>query len=71
MAEKIRHIVNCKTKEDVEPAKKLAIEQGGTIVDTFTLIPAFVVEMPADAVTTLGSSPHVESVEVDGVVKTQ
>ncbi|KUJ16646.1 uncharacterized protein LY89DRAFT_734740 [Mollisia scopiformis] len=67
----VRHIVNCKTKADVEPAKKLVEEQGGKIVDTYTLIPAFVVDMPKDSVSAFESSPHIETVELDSEVKTQ
>merc|ERR1712093_399367 len=40
--EKVRHIIVCKSKDDVAPAKKLAEEQGGVIESTYTIMPGFV-----------------------------
>merc|ERR1711915_807319 len=50
--EKVRHIIVCKSKDDVAPAKKLAEEQGGVIESTYTIMPGFVVDMPADSIST-------------------
>ncbi|KAH7309245.1 hypothetical protein BKA65DRAFT_519485 [Rhexocercosporidium sp. MPI-PUGE-AT-0058] len=69
--EKIRYIVECKTEDDVAPAKKFAEEQGGVIESTYTIIPGFVVDMPADTVSTFANSPHILSAQLDGKVTTQ
>ncbi|KAG4442553.1 hypothetical protein IFR05_001965 [Cadophora sp. M221] len=67
----VRHIIVCKSNEDVAPAKKLAEEQGGVIETTYTFMPGFVVDMPADTISTFANSPHIESAELDGKVTTQ
>ncbi|KAF2193305.1 hypothetical protein K469DRAFT_551842 [Zopfia rhizophila CBS 207.26] len=56
--------------EELENAKKSAIDQGGKITNEFTLIKAFTVEFPADKVHTLETNDHV-TVEPDSVVTTQ
>ncbi|KJY01634.1 peptidase inhibitor i9 like protein [Zymoseptoria brevis] len=54
----------------LEQAKKQVQEQGGKIVEEFTLVKAFTAEFPADTVNTLQTNDHV-TVEDDGEVKTQ
>jgi hypothetical protein len=56
--------------EELENAKKVAQEQGGTIKHEFTLIKAFTVEFPEEQVGILESNPHVH-VEKDQEVKIQ
>ncbi|KAF2265898.1 hypothetical protein CC78DRAFT_615454 [Lojkania enalia] len=56
--------------EKLDAAKKQAVDQGGKIVNEFTLIKGFTVEMPADSVSALSSNEHV-TVEADSEVKTQ
>ncbi|KAA8611703.1 peptidase inhibitor i9 protein [Pyrenophora tritici-repentis] len=51
-------------QEQLDAAKKHVTDQGGKIVNEFTLIKGFTAEIPDDAVTTLESNEHV-TVEKD------
>ncbi|EFQ96318.1 hypothetical protein P3342_005877 [Pyrenophora teres f. teres] len=55
-------------KEELEAAKKHVTDQGGKIVNEFTLIKGFTAEIPDDAVTTLESNEHV-TVEKDAEIQ--
>ncbi|CAK7198177.1 hypothetical protein SEUCBS139899_000835 [Sporothrix eucalyptigena] len=57
--------------EEKEAAKKTITDQGGKIGHEYTLLGGFSFELPADAVSTLDSNPHVHSVEPDSEVKIQ
>ncbi|EUC41807.1 hypothetical protein COCMIDRAFT_40056 [Bipolaris oryzae ATCC 44560] len=57
-------------KEELEAAKKKVTDQGGKIVNEFTLIKGFTAEIPDDVVSTLESNEHV-TVEKDAEVRTQ
>ncbi|KAG9195424.1 hypothetical protein G6011_00545 [Alternaria panax] len=57
-------------KEELDAAKKHVTDQGGKIVNEFTLIKGFTAEIPDDAVSTLESNEHV-TVEKDSEVRTQ
>ncbi|KAK4140353.1 uncharacterized protein C8A04DRAFT_32104 [Dichotomopilus funicola] len=57
--------------EEVAAAKKHAQDQGGQISHEYSLIKAFAVTFPDDAIQTLESHEHVKAVELDGVVNTQ
>ncbi|KAL2065997.1 hypothetical protein VTL71DRAFT_2068 [Oculimacula yallundae] len=62
------------TEEQYTEAQTHAKEKGGKIVSAFDrngIMPGFVVDFPADSVSTLEKGPHVESVEANGVMKTQ
>ncbi|KAL1860405.1 hypothetical protein VTK73DRAFT_7360 [Phialemonium thermophilum] len=68
------YIVTCKdnaTPEQIEQAKKHAIDNGGKIGHEYSLIKGFSVTFPDDAVQTLESHEHVKAVEKDQEVKTQ
>ncbi|KAF2279348.1 uncharacterized protein EI97DRAFT_455607 [Westerdykella ornata] len=58
------------SKEDVEAAKKKAVDQGGKITNEFTIIPGFTVEFPEDKVSVLESDENL-TVEKDAEVRTQ
>ncbi|KAF2736787.1 hypothetical protein EJ04DRAFT_510890 [Polyplosphaeria fusca] len=55
---------------ELESAKKKVTDEGGKIINEFTLIKGFTAEFPADAVHTLETNDHV-TVEADSEVKTQ
>ncbi|CAI9631637.1 hypothetical protein AA0114_g12174 [Alternaria tenuissima] len=55
-------------KEELEAAKKHVTDQGGKIVNEFTLIKGFTAEIPDDAVSTLESNEHV-TVEKDAEIQ--
>ncbi|KAK6957901.1 hypothetical protein K445DRAFT_313580 [Daldinia sp. EC12] len=57
--------------EEVAAAKKHAQDQGGKIGHEYSLIKAFSVTFPNDALTTLESHEHVKAVELDQEVRTQ
>ncbi|EMD85920.1 hypothetical protein COCC4DRAFT_146657, partial [Bipolaris maydis ATCC 48331] len=57
-------------KEELDAAKKKVTDQGGKIINEFTLIKGFTAEIPDDVVSTLKSSEHV-TVETDAEVRTQ
>ncbi|CZS88377.1 related to proteinase inhibitor PBI2 [Rhynchosporium agropyri] len=62
------------TEKQYKEAQQHAVDKGGKIVSEFDrdgIMPGFVVDFPADSVSTLESGPHVESVESNGEVKTQ
>ncbi|KAJ9148887.1 Alpha-ketoacid dehydrogenase kinase [Pleurostoma richardsiae] len=62
------YIVTCKddaTPEQVDAAKKAAVDQGGKIGHEYTLIKGFSVTFPSDSVQTLASHEHVKAVEAD------
>ncbi|KAI0852745.1 hypothetical protein F5Y00DRAFT_154130 [Daldinia vernicosa] len=59
------------TPEEVAAAKKHAQDQGGKIGHEYSLIKAFSVTFPNDAVNTLESHEHVKAVELDQEVRTQ
>jgi len=60
------------SKDDIAAAKKHATDQGGKIGHEYnTTFKGFAVSFDKDAVSTLESSPHVESVEADSEMKTQ
>jgi len=68
-----KYIVTLKkdaSNEEYDKAKKQAVEEGGKIVDEYTLIKGFVVEYPADTVHSLASNTNL-NVEQDGEVHTQ
>ncbi|KAL7274233.1 hypothetical protein RUND412_002872 [Rhizina undulata] len=50
---------------EVRKAKDEIIAAGGEILHEYSLIKGFSAKFPADYVTTLDSSPHVENVEKD------
>ncbi|QDS70608.1 hypothetical protein FKW77_000387 [Venturia effusa] len=56
--------------EQLDIAKKEAIDQGGEIIHESKLIKSITVKFPADAVYTLATNDHY-TVEADGEVKTQ
>ncbi|KAJ5679220.1 hypothetical protein N7462_007464 [Penicillium macrosclerotiorum] len=56
--------------EELEKAKQLALEKGGTIKHEYSLIKGFTVEYPEDHVDTLESNDHIH-VEKDAEVNTQ
>jgi hypothetical protein len=56
--------------EELEKAKKTVTDQGGKIINEFTLVKGFTAEFPKDAVHSLESNDHV-TVEADGEVTTQ
>ncbi|KAL4864811.1 hypothetical protein BDV12DRAFT_200720 [Aspergillus spectabilis] len=56
--------------EELEKAKDLAKQKGGTIKHEYTLIKGFTVEYPEDHVNTLEASEHIH-VEQDGEVRIQ
>ncbi|KAJ5173446.1 hypothetical protein N7492_006039 [Penicillium capsulatum] len=56
--------------EELDKAKQLAKEKGGTIKHEYSLIKGFIVEYPDDHVDSLESTEHIH-VEQDGEVKTQ
>jgi len=69
-----KYIFTCKedaSDENVADLKQKIKNQGGTIVEEYTIIKGFVVSLPDDAVNTFDSHPSVESVEPDGEIKTQ
>ncbi|KAI1539843.1 peptidase inhibitor i9 protein [Pyrenophora tritici-repentis] len=55
-------------QEQLDAAKKHVTDQGGKIVNEFTLIKGFTAEIPDDAVTTLESNEHV-TVEKDAEIQ--
>ncbi|KAL1795748.1 hypothetical protein ACET3X_005972 [Alternaria dauci] len=55
-------------KEQLDAAKKHVTDQGGKIVNEFTLIKGFTAEIPDDAVSTLESNEHV-TVEKDAEIQ--
>lgn len=60
------------TEDQVKSAEKHATDQGGKIGHRYaTTFKGFSVSFDNDAVTTLEKAPHVESVQLDGEVKTQ
>ncbi|KAF2122350.1 hypothetical protein BDV96DRAFT_640395 [Lophiotrema nucula] len=56
--------------KQLDAAKKKVTDEGGKIINEFSLIKGFTAEFPADKVHTLESNEHV-TVEADGEVKTQ
>ncbi|KAH7409740.1 hypothetical protein BKA64DRAFT_665730 [Cadophora sp. MPI-SDFR-AT-0126] len=62
------------SEEEYSKAQTHAKEKGGRIVSAFDrtgIMPGFVVDFPADSVSTLESGPHVESVEPNGEMRKQ
>ncbi|KAJ5643292.1 uncharacterized protein N7484_005799 [Penicillium longicatenatum] len=55
---------------ELERAKEIAKEKGGSITHEYSLIKGFIVQYPDGHVDTLESNEHVH-VEQDGEVKTQ
>ncbi|KAG5951714.1 hypothetical protein E4U53_002446 [Claviceps sorghi] len=58
------------TEDQIQAAKKQAIDQGGKITQEYSLIKGFAVELKDDAITTLEANEHVKAVEKDGPVST-
>ncbi|OAL03120.1 hypothetical protein IQ06DRAFT_346082 [Phaeosphaeriaceae sp. SRC1lsM3a] len=56
--------------DELDKAKQHVKDQGGKIVNEFTLIKGFTADIPSDAVSTLQSNDKI-TVEADGEVKTQ
>ncbi|KAF2010431.1 hypothetical protein BU24DRAFT_427561 [Aaosphaeria arxii CBS 175.79] len=56
--------------DELEAAKKKVTDQGGKIINEFSLIKGFTAEFPADKVNALETNEHI-TVEADGEVKTQ
>ncbi|KKA27554.1 hypothetical protein TD95_002398, partial [Thielaviopsis punctulata] len=52
-------------------AKDHAKSQGGEITHEYNLIKGFAVKYPEGSVQTLAEHPHINTVEADGVMKTQ
>ncbi|RVD89787.1 uncharacterized protein DFL_000780 [Arthrobotrys flagrans] len=67
----ISYIITVKEGGNKDEVKQHAIDSGARITHDYTIINAFAAEFPDGAITTFENHPHVEGVEVDGVVTTQ
>ncbi|KAG9232877.1 hypothetical protein BJ875DRAFT_465680 [Amylocarpus encephaloides] len=67
----VKHIICCHTAEDVDPAIKVAEENGGKYPKKRPIITGFTIKFPKDQISVMSDSKHVSSAELDGEVRTQ
>ncbi|CAK7274600.1 hypothetical protein SEPCBS119000_006255 [Sporothrix epigloea] len=58
-------------QSEKDAARKTITDQGGKIVHEYPLLGGLSFDLPADAVSTLDSNPHIQAVEPDIEVKVQ